>query len=204
MHSRSSATTEIAGMPPSTRGPVDIYSVAPTARGAFAPSTNKSSRAIPYVAAEPREIDASLYLFALCSQLQTIYLARRSIDCLLDADDAGRLPEAACRMLGSMVCELVKDASARSQPETARRAVSVTLRRRGTTCLCAISGQGRTDSYEDAQPGLQRVRQLAAELRGSCTVRSMPDRGITAIMFDARLVERYSLAAIWRHGAAAA
>src|SRR5882672_8069594 len=150
MHSRSSATTEVPGMSPSTWRPVDISSIAPTAHGGLAPSANGSSRAIPYAASEPREIDASLYLFALCRQLQTIYLARRGIDCLLDADGAGRLPEAACRMLGSMVCELVQDASTRSQPETARRTVSVTLRRRGTTCLCTISGQGRTDSYEYA------------------------------------------------------
>lgn len=202
MHSRSSTTTEIPVMSPSTWRPVDISSVAPTAHGGLAPSANGSSRAIPYAAAEPREIDASLYLFALCKQLQAIYLARRSIDCLVDADGAGRLPEAACRMLGSMVCELVKDASARSQPETARRAVSVTLRRRGTTCLCTISGQGRTDSYECAQPGLQRVRQLAAELRGRCMVRSMPDRGTTAIMFDVHLVERCFPAAISRYRAA--
>ena len=204
MHSRSSATTELPVMSPSTWRSVDISSVAPTARGGLARSTKRSSRAVPYAAAEPREIDASLYLFALCRQLQAIYLARRNIDCLVDADGAGRLPEAACRVLGSMVCELVQDASACSQPEIARRAVSVTLRRRGTTCLCTISGQGRKGSYECAQPGLQRVRQLAAELCGRCMVRSMPDRGTTAIMFDVHLVERYPQAAIWRHGAAAA
>lgn len=203
MHSRSSTTTDVPVMSPSTRRPIDISSVAPTVRGALAPSTNRSSRAVPYAAAGPGEIDASLYLFALCRQLQTIYL-RRGIDCLLDADGAGRLPEAACRMLGAMVCELVKDAGARSQPETARRTVTVTLLRRGTTCLCTISGQGRTGSYECAQPGLQRVRQLAAELPGSCMIRSMPDRGITAIMFDAHSVGRCSPAAIWRHRATAA
>ena len=202
MHSRSSTTTEVPVMSPSTRRPIDISSVAPTARGGLAPSTKRSSRAVPYAAAEPREIDAALYLFALCRQLQAIYLARRNIDCLVDADGAGRLPEAACRMLGSMVCELVQDASACSQPEIARRAVSVTLRRRGTTCLCTISGQGRTDSYECAQPGLQRVRQLAAKLRGRCMVRSMPDRGTTAIMFDVLLVERCFPAAISRYRAA--
>lgn len=193
MRSRSSATPEIAVMFQSAWRPVDISST----RRAVSQSGDGLSR-------ERGEIDASLYLFALCRHLQTIVLDRRDIDCLSDAEGAGRLPEAACRILGSMVCDLVQDASARSQPETARRTVTVTLRRRGTICLCTISGQGRTDSYEDAQPGLQRVRQLAAELRGSCMVRSMPDRGITAIMFDVHLVERCSQAAIWRHRAAAA
>ena len=153
--------------------------------------------------AASQSIDASLYLFALCRHLQTIALDRRGIDCLSDAEGAGRLPEAACRMLGSMVCELAKDAGACSQPATARRTITVTLRRRGTICLCTVSGQGRMGSHEDAQPGLQRVRQLAAELRGGCMVRSMPDRGITAIMFDVLSIERSFPAPVSRHRAAA-
>jgi two-component sensor histidine kinase len=149
--------------------------------------------------AEPKEIDACQYILALCKQLQTTCLDRCGIDCLVDGQGAGRLPEAACRMLGFMVCELVNDAGECSQLETMPRRVTVTLRRRGTTWLCTISCQGPMDPYQDAQPGLQRVRQLAAELCGSCMVRPMPDRGITAIMFDVHLVERCYPAAIRRY-----
>jgi hypothetical protein len=200
MRTRSSGRSEIPVISPSTWRPVDISSGAPTARGAFG-SMNGSSGAIRYAAEEPREMEASLYLFALCRQLQTIYLARRGIDFVLDAAGAGRLPEATCRMLGSMLYELVRDAGSRSQPETARRTVSVTLRRRGTICLCTISGQGDMDPAGDAQPGLQRARGLALELGGSCMVRAMPDRGVTAIMFDVLFVERRFPAAIRRRRA---
>jgi hypothetical protein len=146
--------------------------------------------------ATPTEIDAGLFMLALCGYLQTTYLDRRGIDCFLDAVGTGRLPEMVCRMLDLMVRELVKDVSERLPNETARRTVAVTLRRRGTICLCTIAAHGLTNSSEDAQPGLQRVRQLATDLHGGCTVRSMPDRGLIAIMFDIHLVERFSPAAI--------
>jgi hypothetical protein len=147
-------------------------------------------------AEEPEEVDARLYLFGICKKLQMTCLDRRKIDCLIDGDGAGRLPEIVCRMLGLMVCELIKDASERT---IAPRTVVVTLCRRGALCLCTISHQGLAGSYADTQPGLQRVLQLAAELDGGCMIRSMPDRGTIAIMFDARVVEPRLPAAIRRY-----
>jgi hypothetical protein len=148
-----------------------------------------------------REVDACLYMFGLCKQLQMTCLARRRIDCLVDTAGAGRLPETVCRMLGLMVCELVEDVSDRTPREIAPRAITVMLRRRGAVCLCAISGEGCVGAYADAKLGLRRVRRLAAELHGACMVRSMPERGTIAIMFDARSVEPHLPAAIRRYRA---
>jgi hypothetical protein len=152
-----------------------------------------------YVATEPAELDAGLFMLALCKQLQTTCLDRRGIDCVLDAAETGRLPEVVCRMLGLIVRELIADASECPQLETAPRTIKVTLGRRGTTCLCTIFCQGLMDPFAGTQPGLQRVQQLAAEFHECCTVRPMPDRGIAAIMFDAHLVERCFPAALWRY-----
>jgi two-component sensor histidine kinase len=193
MHSRP-AEAQIAVM----SGPVPR---SPAARAPVAQSRDRFARAIPRVAGQSEEVDACLYIFALCKHLQTTCLDRGRIDCLIDGDGAGRLPETVCRMLGLMVCELVKDASERT---IAPRTVTVTLRRRGAICLCTISGQGMAEPSADPRPGLRRVRQLAAELHGGCMIRSMPDRGTIAIMFDARLVEPRLPAAIWRYRASAA
>ncbi|HEX9461681.1 MAG TPA: hypothetical protein VGB82_03705 [Alphaproteobacteria bacterium] len=142
------------------------------------------------------EIDAGLYLFALCRHLQMTSLDRRGIDCRVDARDTGRFPASVCRMLGLVVSELVKDASAGSP-----KMITVTLRRRGTTCLCTVACQGLNESCAAATAGLQRVRDLAAELPGDCAVRPMPDRGLVAVMFDAGLVERDFPTAFWRYRA---
>jgi hypothetical protein len=157
---------------------------------------NSFENVIPHAS---REVDACLYMFGLCKQLQMTCLARRRIDCLVDTEGAGRLPETVCRMLGLMVCELVEDVSERTPRELAPRAITVMLRRRGAVCLCTISGEGSVDSYADAKVGLRRVRHLAAELDGTCMVRSMPERGTIAIMFDVRSVEPRLPAAIRRY-----
>lgn len=201
MRSRSSATTEITVIPQSTRRSVDISPLAPVSRGGLAGSGDRSSLATPRIALQPKEIDACLFMFAVCKHLQMTCLDERGIDCLLDADGTGRLPEVVCRMLGLMVCELVQDASVCSQPETAGRAVTVILRRRGTTCLCTISRQGFDGTSEGMQPGLQRVRSLVRDLGSSCMIRLMPDRGTAAIMFDVPLVARCLPEAIWRYRA---
>jgi len=157
------------------------------------------ARDIPRVAQESEEVDACSYIFRLCKELQPTYLDRRGIDCLIDID-AGRLPEIVCRMLGLMVCELIKDAS---ESTIAPRTLRVALRRRGDVCLCTISGQGAPDACTDPKPGLRQVRQLSAELDGGCMIKSMPDRGTVAIMFDARFVEPLLPAAIRRYRAGA-
>jgi hypothetical protein len=126
------------------------------------------------------------HIFGLCKQLQTICLDRRGIDCLVDDGGIGRLPEMVSRMLGFMVCELLRDASALA---IAPRILTVTLRRRGDVCLCAISRLGGSKAGTAAHPGLSRVRRLADALDGACMIRSMLDRGTVAVMFDARLVE---------------
>jgi two-component sensor histidine kinase len=186
MRNRSPAATEIAAMSRSV------------------PFRDGSPRANPHPAAAPTEIDACLYMFALCKQLQTICLDSRGIDCLVDADRSGRLPEAACRMLGLMVCELVEDAAEYPHPAAAGRTITVTLQRRGPLCLCTISHHGLADRGAWAQPGLQRARRLATELQGSCTVRMMPDRSMIAIGFDAPSVERLVPAAMRRYRASEA
>jgi hypothetical protein len=199
MRSSSSATMETAFG--SGRRPADVVSVASAAHGAAARLGDRPAHATPGIAARSREIDARLYMFALCRQLQTTCLDRRGIDCLLDADGAGRLPEAVCRMVGLMVCELVKDAGKCSQAETPRQTVTVTLRRRGATCLCTISRRGLADQCADARRGLERVERFVEELGGSCMVRPVPERGLTAIMFDVLSVERRVPMAIRRHRA---
>ena len=139
---------------------------------------------------EPREIDACVYLLTLCRHLQVACLEPNGIECLFDADGAGSLPDTICRMLGFMVSELVAD-SVDGRPRAASGGtIAVTLRRRGTTCLCTISCRGSAIPGDRPRPGLERVQSLAAKLGGSCMVRSMPDRGMIAIMFNARSVER--------------
>jgi hypothetical protein len=146
----------------------------------------------------PPQIDAGLFMFALCKHLQMIYLDPRGIDFRLAADEGGRLPPAACRMLGFMVSEIVKDASECREAGIPRPAVNVTLHRRGTTYLFTISKRGLETRPESAQPGLLRVLDLARELPGHCLVRSMPARGTIALMFDADAIEQGFPAAIWR------
>jgi hypothetical protein len=146
-------------------------------------------------AAEPA-IDASLYMFALCNYLQTAYLAPRGVRYVLDADSIGKLPGPVCRMLGLMVCDLVHDASACARPET--ETVTVTLRRRGTTFLCTISRRC-ADKCACSQTGLQRALRLGTELGDACIIRSIPERGLTAFMFDIHLVEPCIPAALSRY-----
>jgi hypothetical protein len=165
---------------------VDIYSIMPPVNGAW-----KSTRDgfVSQLAAKRSEIDADLYLFALCKHLQTIYLDRRGIGCVFDADGIGRLPETVCRMLGLMVRELVRDVADCCYPDTSQESIKVTLRRRGTTYLCAVSRRC-SGSCACARRGLRRVQQLASQLSDHYVVRSTPNRGITAILFDIDLVER--------------
>jgi hypothetical protein len=154
---------------------------------------------IRYLAPQPSEIDARLYMHALCGHLQTIYLNRRGIRCLLDADTIDKLPETACRMLGLMVGGLLIDAGNCSQTETTRAPITVTLHRRGATCLCTISHVCLAESRARVQPGLRRLLRLASELSAACMVRWVIERGMLAIIFDIDLVERCFPAAIRRY-----
>jgi hypothetical protein len=180
----------------SIRKSVGISEVTAAAERAGPSSRGNSFRVVRQLAAEPSEIDADLYLFALCTHLQSICLDRHGIGCILDADGAGRLPEAVCRMLGAMVCELINDAGECTHNQTAERMVRVTLRRRGTACLCTVS-RWCGDSCACEKPGLQRAWELASELNDGCKVRPMPDLGLTAIMFDLNLVGGSLAAQIW-------
>jgi hypothetical protein len=175
---------------------VGISEVTTAADRACPSSRGGSFRVVTRLAAEPSEIDADLYLFALCKHLQSICLDRHGIGCIFDADGAGRLPEAICRMLGAMVCELINDAGECTYNQTAERTVRVTLRRRGTACLCTVS-RWCGDSCACKKPGLRRARELASELNDGCMVRPMPDHGLTAIMFDLNLVDGSLAAQIW-------
>jgi len=183
----------------SARQSVDIPPIARDASRAVVRSHERPLDPIPPLAAEPGAIDASLYMFALCSYLQATYLARRGVRCVLEADGAGRLPEAVCRMLGMMVCELVHGTSACTQLDT--ETVTVTLRRRGTTCLCTISRRCVGGTCTCPQTGLQRALKLGAELGDSCVIRALPERGLTAVMFDTHLVEPCITAALQRYRA---
>ncbi|MET1029110.1 MAG: hypothetical protein ABWY00_18215 [Dongiaceae bacterium] len=170
------------------------------ASGSILASLDRPPRAVPQLALEPKEIDAGLYLFALCKYFQISRLKGQHLDCRMDGEGVGKLPEAVCRLLGLMVCELI---AAGYVTGNAPQAIAVTLRKRGATCLCVVSSPGRTDQglagYDrNMAPALRRVRQLAAELSGGCLVRSIPDRGLTAIMVDIPSVEDGS-PAIARH-----
>src|SRR5882724_9895421 len=96
------AEAEIAMMP--ARSLASSASQAGSAR-----SENGFARAVRRAAPGAEGIDPRLYIFSLCKELETTCLDRRGIDCLIDVD-AGRLPEAICRMLGLIVCALVEDA----------------------------------------------------------------------------------------------
>lgn len=200
MRKKCSATPNTAVMPGPARRWTGLSSPRSMARKP-ARRGSGSIHAMPHMTADATEIDAGLYLFALCRHLQMTCLDRRGIDCRVDAKDAGRLPASVCRMLGLVVTELVQDASECSRPQTMRRTVTVTLHRRGATCLCTVACQGLKQACPDAPAGLQRVRHLAEELPGDCRVRPMPERGLVAVMFDARLVERDFPAAFWRYRA---
>jgi len=165
----------------------------------------------PIPAPAPAGIDACLYLFALCKYFQMTRLKEQRLDCRVDGEGVGKLPEAVCRLLGLMVCELIKAGGAAASPTTSRD-VAVTLRKRGATCLCVIAGattptgrdlaasQGDDPAPQaDPAPGLQRVRQLAGELSADCLVRAMPERGLTAILLDIRSVDGRLPTAISRH-----
>jgi hypothetical protein len=178
MHSRASV-----------HGSTDISSTMPAIEKVWTAATGASLDAVPLFAAKPREIDAELYLFALCKQFQTVYLDPRGIGCVLDADGAGRLPETVCRLLGLMVRELVNDTAECAYPRPSQDTITVTLRRRGTTYLCAVSSQcGESCACE--RRGLRHAQQLASQLSDHCVIRAMPERGLTAIMFDLDLIEQ--------------
>lgn len=145
---------------------------------------------IPCPAPRPTEIDARLYMFALCSHLQSIYLDRRGIRCLLDAHTVGKLPEAVCRMLGSMVGGLLIDAGDCSRAETTRAPITVTLGLRGKVGLCTISHECFADSSACAEPRLRRLLRIAMEFSAACRVRWAPESGMIAITFNIDLVER--------------
>jgi hypothetical protein len=168
-------------------------------RGAKGQCRSGSLEIMPAQPVKPREIDANLYMFALCKHLQTICVDRHAIHCLIDADALRKLPEAVCRMLGLMVAELVTDADQCSRPEITSAPITVTLRRQGTVCLCTVSSECLADSYGCAQHGLRRLVRLATELRGGCIVRRMLEPGMIAIIFDIDLVERCFPAAIRRY-----
>ena len=154
---------------------------------------------IPRPAPKPTEIDTRLYMFALCSHLQSIYLDRRGIRCLLDADTVGKLPETVCRMLGSMVGGLLIDAGDCLQAETTRAPITVTLGRRGAVGLCMVSHECFTDSCACTQPGLRRLLRIATEFSAACRVRWAAEPGIIAITFDIDLVEWCFSTAIRRY-----
>jgi two-component sensor histidine kinase len=178
MHSRASV-----------HGSTYTSSTMPAIGKVWTSSRAASLRAVPQFAANPREIDAELYLFSLCKQFQTVYLHPRGIGCVLDADGTGRLPETVCRTLGLMVRELLNDAAECAYPKPSQDTVTVTLRRRGTTYLCAVSNPCG-ESCACKRHGLRRAQQLASQLSDRCVIRAMPDRGITAIMFDIDLSEQ--------------
>ena len=169
---------------------VDPPIIAPTASEAAVYRGDDELHALPHAAAKPCEIDACVYLLTLCRHLQATCLEPKGIECLFDADGAGSLPDTVCHMLGFMVSELVAD-SVDDRPRAASGGtIALSLRRRGATCLCTVSCRGGTNPLNRPRPGLERVQSLAAELGGSCMVRSMPNRGMTAIMFDSRSVDR--------------
>lgn len=146
----------------------------------------------------PREIDARSYLFALCRCLEATCLDRHGIDCLFEADTAGKLPDFVCHTLGSIVCEIVEDIAESAPTQPSGETVTVTLRRHGTTCLCAVSHWGARDPGVQWQPGLQRVRKLALRLHGCCMARHLADRSLVAVMFDVQFGERRFPVEIWR------
>ncbi len=144
---------------------------------------------------EPRDIDASLYVFALCRQLQMTVLDRRGIDCMVDVEGTGRLPTAACRFLGRVVTELVTGASGGEVLGTTPPAVVVSLRRRGATCLCTVGCRGLQSRYPD------RLHRVAADLQGRCMVRAMPERDLVAVMFDIAAIGSTVSDELWRRRA---
>lgn len=149
----------------------------------------------------PRDIDASLYVLALCRQLQMTVLDPRGIDCMIDVEGVGRLPISACRFLGRVVTALVTTAGASAKLGTSASAVIVSLRRRGTTCLCTVGCRGLGDLCAATSGSLARISQLAEGLKTRCAVRLMPEGNMVAVMFDAASADRAASETLWQERA---
>jgi hypothetical protein len=198
MPSRCIIAPEIGAFGPPTPRAVDTLPDRSFARPPVFRCDGRAAGTAQDAAGEKREIDARLYLFTLCEELQAVCLDRRNIDCLLDAEGVGRLSDVVCHMLGLIVRELVECATARARPQTPANTVTVTLRRREATCLCTVSCPGFAFPDRDVALGLERVQRFAAEFGGGWMVRCIPDRRLAAIMFDAHAAEHGAPAAIRR------
>jgi hypothetical protein len=120
-------------------------------------------------------------MFALCRQLQTLYLEPHGVDCLFDVDDVGSMPDTVCRLLGAIVCELVNDVTG-ATPEGGR--VAITVRRRATSCVCAVSHAGPVDPWQDTRAGLGRVQHIARDIHAHCRAQRSAGARTVAVLFD--------------------
>ena len=132
---------------------------------------------------EPMRIDAAVYMNAVCKLLKATSLSLSGIQWAVDDQGIGMLPEAICRLLGLMVCQII-GAAAYFPKKAMQSPIRISLRRRGSIVLCGISSPALAEPSLCDAPGLQRVQQVVAGLRIGCMLRLIPERGLLAIMLD--------------------
>jgi hypothetical protein len=143
----------------------------------------------------PTRIDAAVYLNAVFSFLSSTSLQSAGLECVVDDQSVGLLPEAICRLLSLMTCQTIS-AAAYFPAKAIQSPIRISLRRRGTIVLCAISNPALAElSLYDA-PGLQRLKRAAAGLQTSCMLRLMPERALIAIVLDTEGLESDILEAV--------
>ena len=132
---------------------------------------------------EPTRIDAGVYLNVVCNLLNSTSLKFAGLECVVDDQGVGLLPEAICRLLRLMACQTIS-AAAHFPAKAIQSPIRISLRRRGTIVLCAISSPALAKPSLCDAPSLQRLQRAGAGLQTSCMLRLMPERALIAIMLD--------------------
>jgi hypothetical protein len=128
--------------------------------------------ALPSAGAEPtRQQDVCAYLFGVCRDLQRHYLDRLQAELLFDVAP-GKLPEAACHVLGRLVGAFVRETVGDLRAMTLKSIVGIALRRRDTRCVAVLCDSGLRDYTPVPQAGFGSLETGVAQLGGVYTVRT--------------------------------
>ena len=142
----------------------------------------------------PRRIDAGIYLNAICKLMQSAAPAYAEIQCVVEDYDTAMLSESICRLLGLVLCELIRAASAATKGSQVQ--IRVALRRRGAIAFCGMSTHQLAEASFCAKPGLLCIEHMSAGLGNSGLVRVIREQSLIGIMLDTDSAERSIPAAI--------
>jgi hypothetical protein len=135
------------------------------------------------------EVDACAYLFRACRDLQLAYQDRR-VDCLFDVDPA-QLPATVCHTSALMMAAEIDDAIERAPSPLPEASVTLTVRQRGTAHVVLIADRGFCDYGRKWDPGLARIRSLAARLHSNCRVSAVADCRTIMVAFDLNAMDAH-------------